>query len=82
MNAADALKLEIEHTPEPLLREVYDFLVFLKSRTQTDDARRTSSQACVSVEVPEFLARQQAVFGGRMLKDSQEVLDELREDRI
>ncbi len=67
---------------EPLLREVYDFLVFLKSRTRSDDAGRTSTQSSAGVAVPDFLARQRAVFGGRMLADSQAVLDELREDRI
>ena len=31
---------------------------------------------------PDFLARQQALFGSRELPDSQAILDELRADRI
>ncbi len=31
---------------------------------------------------PDFLARQQALFGSRVLPDSQAILDELRADRF
>lgn len=31
---------------------------------------------------PDFLARQRAMFGSRVLPDSQEILDELRADRF
>ena len=35
-----------------------------------------------AAKAPDFLARQKAIFGGRMLPDSQAVLDELRTERI
>ncbi len=82
MNAAQALKLEIERTPEPLLQEVYDFLVFLKSRTNGLDRPGTvMDRDAVSVSSPDFLARQKAIFGGRTVPDSQAILDDLRADR-
>lgn len=34
-----------------------------------------------TTEKPDFLARQQALFGSRVLPDSQAILDELRADR-
>ena len=33
-------------------------------------------------EFPDFLARQKALFGGRVLADSQAVLDEVRAERL
>ena len=82
MNAAQALKLEIDKTPEPLLQEVYDFLVFLKTRPNGLD--RPNAALCrdaASVASPDFLARQKAIFGGRTVPDSQPILDDLRADR-
>ena len=38
--------------------------------------------APAAARTPDFLARQKAVFGGRMLPDSQAVLDELRAERF
>jgi len=32
--------------------------------------------------MPDFLARQKAIFGDRILPDSQRILDEMRADRI
>jgi hypothetical protein len=32
--------------------------------------------------MPDFAARKRAIFGDRILPDSQEILDELRADRI
>ena len=82
MNAAQALKLEIERTPEPLLQEVYDFLVFLKARTNGLDSRgAVMDRASVNVSSPDFLARQRAIFGGRTVPNSQAILDDLRADR-
>ena len=43
-------------------------------------ATETASPA--TAKVPDFLARQKAIFGGRMLPDSQAVLDELRAERF
>ncbi|MEO8497296.1 MAG: hypothetical protein ABI614_19675 [Planctomycetota bacterium] len=82
MNAAQALKLEIERTPEPLLQEVYDFLIFLKTRTNgLDGPVAVEGGDAGRVASPDFLARQKAIFGGRTLSDSQAILDELRADR-
>ena len=82
MNAAKALKLEIDRTPEPLLQEVYDFLVFLKSRPNGWGRPNVAlSRDAVSVASPDFLARQKAIFGGRNVPDSQPILDDLRADR-
>ncbi len=83
MNTAEALKSEIEQTPEPLLREVYDFLLFLKSRinVSTGSVVATKSES-TSVVPPDFLARQKALFGDRVVPDSQELLDLMRADRI
>ncbi len=33
MGIKEQLLREIEHTPEPTLKEILDFLIFLKSRT-------------------------------------------------
>ncbi len=82
MNAAQALKLEIERTPEPLLQEVYDFLVFLKTRPNgLDRPVAAMSGDAISVASPDFLARQKRIFGGRTVPDSQSILDDLRADR-
>ncbi len=35
-----------------------------------------------SNDKPDFLARQQALFGGRVVPDSQAILEELRADRF
>ncbi len=82
MNAAQALKLEIERTPEPLLQEVYDFLVFLKTRPNgLDRPVAAMGSDAINVTSPDFLARQKAIFGGRTVPDSQAILDDLRADR-
>ena len=82
MNAAQALKLEIDGTPEPLLQEVYDFLVFLKTRPNGwEKPKAALGQAVATVATPDFLARQTALFGGRSVPDSQPILDDLRADR-
>jgi hypothetical protein len=41
MSAKDLIIHEIPDTPEPVLREVYDFLVFLKSRSRMNAKGRT-----------------------------------------
>ena len=83
MNTAEALKFEIERTPEPMLQEVYDFLLFLKSRVNGSISPDVSTKSeAASVEPPDFLARQKAIFGDRIVPDSQELLDLMRADRI
>lgn len=83
MNTAQALKREIDNTPETILRETFDFLVFLKGRARS--AEKPSSGLTTPASQgnwPDFLARQKAVFGYRTVADSQPILDELRADRF
>ena len=42
----------------------------------------TGNAALAESKAPDFLARQKAIFGERMLPDSQAVLDELRAERF
>ena len=83
MSTAEALKSEIDNTPEPLLQEVYDFLVLLKSRTaRANETPRSFECEEVIRRWPDFAARQAAIFGDRTLPDSQPIFDELRSDRL
>ena len=79
MSAREAILREINGAPESLVREAYDFILFLKRRRspepQHDEAKTTAAK-------PDFLARQQALFGSRVLPDSQVILDELRSERF
>jgi hypothetical protein len=79
MSTREAILDEIKNAPESLVRETYDFILFLKQRraleTGTHELEPTTTK-------PDFLARQQALFGGRVLADSQLILDELRTDRF
>jgi hypothetical protein len=45
-------------------------------------AATTGSVPPSATNMPDFLARQKALFGERVLPDSQAVLDELRADRF
>ena len=45
-------------------------------------AATTGSVASSPAKTPDFLARQKALFGERVLPDSQAVLDELRAERV
>ena len=42
----------------------------------------TGNALPAAAKAPDFLARQRAIFGGRVLPDSQAVLDELRAERF
>jgi len=44
-------------------------------------APRSTGTVPTARVMPDFLARQQAIFGERVLEDSQAVLDDLRGDR-
>ncbi len=77
MTARDAIIDEIKTAPESLVREAYDFILFLKRRRGSE----TGKQQTV-IAIPDFLARQQAMFGSRVLTDSQVILDELRAERF
>ena len=42
----------------------------------------TQQQQQPSLEMPDFLGRAKKILGGRILPDSEPILDELREDRF
>jgi hypothetical protein len=79
MSARAAIIDEIKSAPESLVREAYDFVLFLKQRRALEHEDGKPKTATVK---PDFLARQQALFGNRALPDSQAILDELRADRF
>ncbi|MDB6074420.1 MAG: hypothetical protein JWO89_2060 [Verrucomicrobiaceae bacterium] len=76
MNTLEALKAEIETAPEPVLKQAYDFVVFLKTRTPPQPVPAAPRQW------PDFAARLQAQYGDRVLADSQGIMDDMREDRF
>jgi len=77
-SARDAIIDEIKTAPESLVKETYDFILFLKRRRSLEHQGEVPQTATTK---PDFLARQQALFGSRVLSDSQTILDELRADR-
>ena len=77
MNAREAVIEEIRTAPEPVVEEVLDFVRFLKSKPAVERPTFASPRV-----MPDFAARKRAIFGDRILPDSQEILDELRADRI
>lgn len=80
MSARDAIITEIKLAPESLVQEAYDFILFLKSRRSQE--QNAAGAQITSHGRPDFLARQRAVFGDRVLADSQGVMDELRAERF
>lgn len=79
VSAREAIMHELKLAPESLVQEAYDFVLFLKSRKTHGPAEDGTQRA--SVVRPDFLARQKALFGGRVLADSQGIMDELRAER-
>ncbi len=79
MSAREAIIDEIKTAPESLVREAYDFILFLKRRRELEPRAANPQSATAK---PDFLARQQSLFGNRVLPESQAILDELRADRF
>ncbi len=79
MSARDAIIDEIKTAPESLVKEAYDFILFLKRRRSLEHEGEEPKRVTTK---PDFLARQQSLFGSRVLPDSQAILDELRADRF
>jgi hypothetical protein len=79
MSARDAIIDEIKTAPESLVRETYDFILFLKQQRALE---LEGGESKTVIAKPDFLARQQTLFGSRVLPDSQAILDELRADRF
>ena len=79
MNVKDAIITEIKAAPESLLREAYDFIVHRK-RQRSSEIK--DGQAKMPSPKPDFLARQEALFGSLKLADSQSTFDQLRADRF
>ena len=77
MTSREAVIEAIRTAPEPVVEEDLDFVRFLESKPGV------AAQVPVSPRViPDFRARQKAIFGDRVLPDSQAILDELRADRL
>jgi hypothetical protein len=79
MSAREAIIDEIKTAPESLARETYDFILFLKQRRTLEHEGKEPKTVSAK---PDFLARQQTLFGSRVINDSQALLDELRADRF
>ena len=77
MSTREAVIEEIKDAPEPIVQEVYDFVRFLKSKAA--NVRQASPG---ERKLPDFQARKKAIFGDRVLPNSQPILDETRADRI
>ncbi len=60
-----------------VVQEVYDFVRFLKIKAANGRQASPGER-----KLPDFQAHKKAIFGDRILPDSQEILDELRADRI
>jgi hypothetical protein len=75
MSEREAIIDEIKTAPESLVREAYDFILFLKRRRELESGAAKPQSATAK---PDFLARQQSLFGNRVLPDSQAIPDELR----
>ena len=70
---------EIKLAPDSLVQEAYEFILFLKHRRRQS---QIGSDGKGQTERPDFLARQKALFGNRVIEDSQVILDELRAERF
>jgi len=79
MSAREAIIDEIKTAPESLVRETYDFIMFLKQRRTQE---HEGEEPMTATSKPDFMSRQQALFGSRVLPDSLAILDELRADRF
>jgi hypothetical protein len=77
MIARDVIISEIKTAPEPVVQEVYDFILSLKSRDSVGDQESRSRS-----DPPDFLARQKILFGEKAINDSGELLNELRSERF
>jgi hypothetical protein len=77
MSARDVIISGIRTAPEPVVQEVYDFILSLKSRDSVGD-RESRSRS----DPPDFLARQKILFGERAVSDSGSFLNELRSERF
>lgn len=64
----------IEHLPPVKFNELRQWM--------ERRSRAPQMVAVVRPSKPDFLARQKAIFGGRLLADSQATLDEIRGDRF
>ena len=70
--------IEIEEAIEQLPPVKFNELrQWIERRSKASQIAASTPQA-----KPDFLARQRAIFGGRLLPDSQSSLDEIRGDRF
>lgn len=73
MNTREAVMEEIRSAPETVVKEVLDFVRFLKSRPAVEPTAPVSPRV-----MPDFQVRKKEIFGDRTLPDFQAILDELR----
>ena len=79
MSTREAIIDEIKSAPESLVRETYDFILFLKRQRVLETGNAELNKVTAK---PDFLARQRALFGERTLPGSETILDELGKDRF
>jgi len=79
MDKRGALNAELDTASETELREVYDFLRFIKSKAWFPGPPSASPEPRY---IPDFEARRKALFGVRVFEDSVEILDDIRGDRF
>ena len=79
MSTREAIIDEINTAPESLVRETYDFILFLKRQRVLETGISELNKVTAK---PDYMARQRALFGERTLPDSEAILDELRKDRF
>jgi hypothetical protein len=73
MDTLEALKAEIETATEPVLKQVYDFVVFLKARLPASHAPDFDSQQRANA------ARRREIFGGVEIPNS-EAMDAMHQE--
>lgn len=79
MSTREAIIDKTKNAPESLMRETYDFILFLKRQRELEAGNAELGKLTTK---PDFLARQRALFGERTLPGSETILDELRKDRF
>lgn len=79
MSTRPEIIAELEEAPNDIIEEVYHFLRSLKTKAAALESGSRSDNDRIR---PDFLGRQNVLFGERALQDSQEVLDEIRADRF
>jgi hypothetical protein len=78
MSTRDKLIVEIQRAPEAVIQESYNYLMSLVTRNRLPSQADKPSR----IPLPDFQARKRALFGDRVIADSQPIFDDLRADRF